>query len=663
LSTSGHPFLTAPALQWRDGLPVSDDFDDPYFSKDNGLEETRHVFLQGTRLAERLKSQAEAPSFRILETGFGTGLNFLATLALWRATPEHERPARLKFCSIESHPLDRDELARALTPWRNELPEIDHLIEHFPPRLAGHYRIDFGNVELTLLFNDIKDALEQFVATAPVFDALYLDGFAPSRNPQMWTYSVLERLAAMLKPGATAATFTAAGDVRRGLAEAGFDVKRVQGFGRKRDMIVAERTDAQVPVARDREPWFASPAVDRPERVAVIGAGLAGAGTARAIQDSGIDVVVIEAATHAAAQTSGVPHAGWHPHFTTDFNLRCQLMLHGHLATLNTLDRLGLRHADWVDECGVYFAADRDDRVERLSNIAAKLSGTGVDARFVDAETAAQVTGLDVGHGGLLSDHGGCINTRRLCEALLDGISVHYQSPVASLEPGSTGWAVNGENFDAVVLCTGGADELTQSFGDFDVTRVRGQVDLIAPGDVLRNQKRLICFKGYLTRPGPDGNHVTGATFDDDNDSAQTTPQAHDENRDRLIRLLGIESDTDAELGQTRGWVGWRRVSRDRLPAVGAVPDLNWYRDTLKPWTRGGAPGPAPQPRQRSGLYMNIAHGARGTSTAVICGEVIASMLSGEPLPLPKNLVHALHPARFVIRDLKKGSATRTDRD
>jgi len=654
LSTTEHPFLIAPSLQWRNDLPVSDDFDDPYFSKDNGLEETRHVFLQGTRLAERLKSHADAPSFKILETGFGTGLNFLATLAQWRATPENSRPDRLAFCSIESHPLTRKDMARALSPWRSELAEIDQLVEHFPPRLAGHYRIDFGDVELTLLFNDIRHALEQFVTPAPVFDALYLDGFAPSRNPQMWAYPVLERLAAVLKPGATAATFTAAGDVRRGLSQAGFVVQRVPGFGRKRDMVVAERTHKHVPAARDREPWFAPPSVDRPSRVAVIGAGLAGAGVARAVHDSGIDVTVYEAESHAAAQTSAVPHAGWHPHFTVNFNLRCQLMLHGHLATLNALDRLGLRNADWVDECGVYFAADRDDRVERLNRIAGQLADTGLDARFVDAQTAARATGLSIKHGGLLSDHGGCINTRRFCEALLEGIAVRYETPVAKLEPASPGWNVNGQQFDAVVLCTGGADNLTQAFGDFDVTRVRGQVDLIKTGDTLRDQKRLVCFKGYLTRPGPDGHHVTGATFDDDNDSPDTTLPAHDENRQRVARLLGIDVDSNSRLGEARGWVGWRRVSRDRLPAVGAVPDLSWFRDNLKPWTRGGAPGPAPVPRQHNGLYMSIAHGARGTSTAIICGEVIASMLCNEPLPLPKSLVHALHPARFAIRDLKK---------
>ncbi len=657
MNQTAHPFLDAPDLQWRDSLPVSGEFDDPYYSKDDGLEETRHVFINGTQLAEEMARQSQANTFCIFETGFGTGLNFLATLELWRQTPGENRPERLRFMSVESRPLNKGDIDRALAPWRDQLAGIDHLVANFPPRLAGHYRIDFGDVELTLLFDDIKTSLEQLVVPEQSFDVLYLDGFAPARNPDMWSYSVFESLARLLKPGATAATFTAAGVVRRGLEKAGFTVNRVPGFGSKRDMTIARRSTEPGSEPRMREPWFAQPASPKPQKIAVVGAGLAGAAVARAASDQNIEVVVYEAGTDAAGQTSAVPHAGWHPHFTVDFNLRSQLMLHGHLATLNALDRHGLRESNWVDECGFYFAADREDRVERLSSIAQRLDHAGLDVRFVDVDAAKAATGVAVQSPGLVSDLGGCISPRLLCENLLGDIDTRYNTSVQTLEPSPAGgWSVNGERYDAVVLCTGGADSLSQGFGDFRINRVRGQVDVIPHCAALDNQQRLICFKGYLTRAGVDGYHVTGATFDDDNEDAATTQAAHSINRDRLRNLL---PQIGAELDQAppTGWVGWRRASHDRLPVVGSVPNLDWYADTYRPWTRGGAPGPAPTPVYRDGLYVSLGHGARGTSTAVISGEIIAAMLAGNPLPVPARLVHALHPARFVIRDLKRGPA------
>jgi len=209
---------------------------------------------------------------------------------------------------------------------------------------------------------------------------------------------------------------------------------------------------------------------------------------------------------------------------------------------------------------------------------------------------------------------------------------------------------------DAVVVATGGSDTLSQSLGVDCIDAVRGQVTLVK-GPALKGQQRLVCFKGYVTRQNPDGHHVTGATFEYDGDRHDPSPAAESD-AENLKRLTAVLPGNYSIEGS---WVGWRRVARDRMPLVGALPDYRWCRETLGPWTHGGAPGPCPEPKNIPGLYLSIGHAARGTGTAIICGELVAAQITGDYLPLPTPLVHAVHPARFVVRDLR-GSRSSADK-
>lgn len=208
-------------VAWREGeVPVSTRFDDPYFSLENGLEETRHVFLSGNGLPERFRD-----GFHVAELGFGTGLNFLATLMAWG-----NRPGRLHFTSFEAYPLDRTEMARALAAF----PGLDAapLLEAWEP---GHV-MQVGPASLRLVLGDARKTLPEWEGRA---DAWFLDGFSPAKNPELWEPALLSEVARHAAPGGTAATYSAAGPVRRALAEAGFTVERVPGFGRKRHMTRA----------------------------------------------------------------------------------------------------------------------------------------------------------------------------------------------------------------------------------------------------------------------------------------------------------------------------------------------------------------------------------------------------------------------------------------
>ncbi|MBP1806635.1 tRNA (5-methylaminomethyl-2-thiouridine)(34)-methyltransferase MnmD [Rubellimicrobium aerolatum] len=219
------PDQTAPLL-WRDGIPVSSRFDDPYFSLQGGLAETRHVFLSGNDLPARFR-----PGFRILELGFGTGLNFLVTL---RAHRDAGSPGPLLFTSLEAFPMAAADRARALAAF----PEIADEAADLTQAMTAPGPWTFGPVTLRIIEGDARDTLPAWDGPA---DAAFLDGFAPARNPEMWEPGLLTAVAHRLAPGGTLATYSAAGHVRRALEAAGLTVERRPGFGTKRHMTRARR--------------------------------------------------------------------------------------------------------------------------------------------------------------------------------------------------------------------------------------------------------------------------------------------------------------------------------------------------------------------------------------------------------------------------------------
>lgn len=213
-------------LIWRDGgVPVSTRFDDPYFSLENGLEETRHVFLGGNGLPERMTA-----GFHVAELGFGTGLNMLATAQAWES---HASGGILHFTSFEAFPMNGDDMARALAAFPQLAVLAGQLIRQWGQREAM-----IGRVHLTLITGDARQTVPGWTGHA---DAWFLDGFAPAKNPELWEPGLLKAVADHTLPGGTAATYSAAGHVRRALSEAGFTVERVPGYGRKRHMTRAVR--------------------------------------------------------------------------------------------------------------------------------------------------------------------------------------------------------------------------------------------------------------------------------------------------------------------------------------------------------------------------------------------------------------------------------------
>jgi tRNA 5-methylaminomethyl-2-thiouridine biosynthesis bifunctional protein len=642
-------------LDWQDGQPVSRRFGDVYFSRDSGIEETRHVFLAGNALAARWTGLAPSARFVLGETGFGTGLNFLCAWSLW---DEVAPPAaRLHVVSVEAYPLARDELARALDLWPTLAPYREPLVrtwDDFPP---GWHRLSFasGRVVLTLLVGDAAAVLPRVDAE---IDAWFLDGFAPARNPAMWSPAVLTQVARLSRPGATFATYTVAGEVRRGLETAGFATRKGPGFGRKRAMLSGS-LDAR-PASAWRPPWFERPAVRSADRRAiVVGAGPAGAATAASLAARGWEVQVFERrgrdAPSAASRHQGILYAHPSPH-PTALN---DLALAGLQYSARLLRQGLLADPRDYDLCGVLQLAYDEAEWKRQSGVSA-LGLPRALLHPVDRSEAGELAGLAMPHGGLLFPAAGWVHPPALCRALVDDprIRVTVGSEALELERAGSGWIVRGAGAvlgraPALVIAGGAESARFGTTRHLPLRAIRGQITLVPATGASGALRVALCGEGYVA-PARGGVHSLGATHKFRDREIDVRPAEHAENLERLARLAPALSDAmdGAQLDPARleGLAGLRCSSPDYLPIVGPVVDAPAFAQAYAPLSRDASlelDAPAPW---LEGLHINTAHGSRGLITAPLSGELVAAYLEGEPAPLPRGVMEALHPSRFLLR-------------
>lgn len=627
--------LQPATLSYANGVPFAETYGDVYHSADGGLEQARYVFLGGNGLPERWQDRH---GFTILETGFGLGLNFLATWQAWRADPR--RCERLHYVAIEKHPFSADDLARLHMLWPELASLSAALRDKWPMLVAGFHRIelDEGRVVLTLVFGDVADCLPQIDA-AP--DAFYLDGFAPSKNPDMWSPQVLARLGRMAAMEATAATYTVSAAVRQALTQGGFVCEKRPGFGRKRDMLAARYTPRwQVPVRP-------SPA----ERSAVvIGAGVAGSAACERLAARGWQVTLIERHEQPAQEASGNLAGIAMPLLSKDDNLSSRLVRAAFLHALRTWERLGgIGQAFAGEACGVLQLA-RDPAHARLQRETIEsLDFPPEFARWLDAKAASELTGSPGAFGGWLFPRGGWITPSSLCAAMLnicgDRLQRRFVQEALTLERNAQGWTVRDAGGTAIaqapviILANGtnaGAFPQTQGL---PLSAIRGQVTHV-PAEALPPVPLVLCGEGYVTRPAG-GICCVGASYDFDSDT-QLRQTSHDEN---LLRLAQVMPQADIADVPMAGRVGFRCVSPDRLPLAGALPDPT---------------APIKGSRLRDvprlpGLYGLLAYGSRGMVWAPFAAELLASSLEGEPLPIERELAEALDPARFALKAHRRG--------
>jgi tRNA 5-methylaminomethyl-2-thiouridine biosynthesis bifunctional protein len=609
------------------GAPRSIEFSDVYHPLDGPLDQAREVFLAGNGLPQRWRGRER---FSICETGFGLGGNFLAAWAGWRDDPL--RCARLHFVSFDRHPPTRDDLARALaaSPWPALARE---LLAAWPPLVPNLHTLVFesGRVQLLLGFGEATALARGLVAR---IDAFFLDGFAPARNAAMWSADLFKALARSAARDATAATWSAARAVRDGLAAAGFEVRAAPGPGHKRDITLARFAPRFVP---PRPPGRALPDA-APGHALVIGAGLAGAAVARALARQGVACTVLDREREPARHASGHPGGIFHGTIGVDDTPYTRW----HRAA-------SLRASAWWRESGVPGA---DGGLLRLSErhgldaMRALLAAQRLPADYVQAlspSDAAARAGIELADPAWCFTRGGWADPAALVRATLalPGVQYRGDSDVQSIERTSDAWhALDGSGRvlgEAPVLVLANAAQALAlgSLPPSWVTRTRGQLSWLRR-PALR--LALPVSSGAYALTLPDGRLLFGATQQADDDEPGVRDGDHAENLERVTRLLGRAPAHDVTA--LEGRVAWRVHTRDRLPLVGAVPDLQAARPA-----RRDAPRLVPR---RPGLYLHCALGSRGLTTAALAGELIAAMVTGAPWPLEADLVDAIDPARLA---------------
>lgn len=651
-----------------EGTPVSRDFDDVYFSNDNGLEETRYVFLGGNHLKERFPEHSRN-IFIVAESGFGTGLNFLTLWQAFRAFRAAHPDAileRLHFISFEKFPLTQDDLRKAHAHWPELAPWAEQLQAQWPLAFAGCHRLllDEGRITLDLWFGDINqltdkldDSLNQRV------DAWFLDGFAPSKNPDMWTPNLFQAMARLARSGGTLATFTSAGFVRRGLQEAGFTVQKSKGFGRKREMLtgVMENALSSAP----RAPWFARSGTTQRE-VALIGGGVASALLSLALLRRGWQVTLYCADEAPATGASGNRQGALYPLLSAHDPALARFFSAAFTFARRLYDALPVAFDhQWCGVTQLGWDEKSQHKIEQMLT----LELPAALAHEINAQEVNANAGVETGCGGITYPLGGWLCPSQLTSAAIalacaQGLQVHYQHDVQQLTRHDEQWQLHfahGEQrlHAAVVLANGHRIHQFSQTEKLPVYPVAGQVSHIPTSTQLGELRQVLCYDGYLTPQNPNNQqHCIGASYHRGQQAATYSGEDQQQNRQRLIDCFPQAEwakEVDVSAGDAR--CGVRCATRDHLPMVGNVAD---YGSTLTAYAQlADNPETAVSAPVYENLFMLGALGSRGLCSAPLAAEILASQMSDEPIPLDGETLAAMNPNRLWVRKLLKGKAVK----
>lgn len=649
----------APApLDLNDATPRSPAYRDIYFSADGGLAESRHVFIGGNRLRARWSAWRQPRPFVIGETGFGTGRNVLVA---WQTFCAAASPgARLHMVSIERHPPRAEDLSLLWRQYPELAPHAQPLIERWPVLMRGTHRIRLGQrVTLDLVFGEVETALAEFDGYA---DAWFLDGFAPAHNPAMWRQAVFDQLAAASRTDATFATYTCARMVREHAAAAGFIWHKRPGAGRKRQMLCGRLdtapTTGPVPAKRKHRPWYVPPAVSRNGPVAVIGAGIAGATVAEALARRGRRCDIYD--PHGGpGGASGNAQGALHVRPSANGDLRTRFYLAALAYTQRWLADFDPGRRLWSD-CGLLQLASDDREVDRQQRCIDNLQPPAALFHRVDAAAAQKHAGMPLApnvRGGLWFPNAGWVRPDALCRRLIarSGARLH-PTVVNTLQRHGRCWRLecaNGQTADYGQVVFACAEQATALCGDLppmDITR--GQITGFQANGSIAQPDCVICGEGYVM-PACNNRLHTGGIFTRHSNDSKARPADDRANHDTLAAfapMLARQLDSPVA-----GRAAFRSNSYDRLPFAGPVPDTTAWRSHYADLAVDARKAPDEPGTHQPGLWASLAHGANGLVSAPLVAETLASRLANEPMLLPLSQLDALHPGRWLIRELIHG--------
>jgi len=572
-----------------DGSILSSRFGDIYYSVAGGIEESEHVYLYGNKILERFRSGGTTV---VGELGFGTGLNCLLTL---RAFKESHRPgSRLIYLAYEKYPIEQAKFAEILNGFGIDRLICEEIIRGYPHPVEGLHLINLSSLPVSIYLY-LGDAEDKLAETSGLVDAWYLDGFAPDKNPELWSTPILKEISRLSHSGTTFGTYTVSSAVRSSLSALGWSVQKVPGVGKKREVLTGIYASGAAKVISSSA-----------KRVAVVGGGIAGAFAASALSRRGVEVTLFEKSGTLCGAASGNLKAAVFPYLSSERERRHRLYLTGFQYLERELERLDLA----VEPEGALYLPFRERQEDFLDRVLEFQLPSGL-MRRVNVSEGSELAGVPVEREGLFFPGGRALSFSKLAEVLLAGVEIRYQEfSGADLI-----------DFDAAVLASGASIESeSQLFSEelnLLLAPVLGHVGLIDADEESGALRTILCGDGYLI-PDSGAGVMVGATYfrgvretaEDPAPRLEAIANKLLSHRKRVVR--GIRA-------------GVRATTRDRMPIVGK---LNFESNAVP-------------------IFGTLGHGSRGGVSAGLVGESVAAEICAEPLPIERTILSGLTPARF----------------
>ena len=537
------------------------------------------------------------------ELGFGVGINFLNS---WKKFIEvSPAQSKLHYLSFEKRPFLQKDLSRVLSQYPSLLNESQELISKLPLNAKGLHRLSFakGRVILSLIYGDLNETLDELKNPHVKYDAWFLDGFSPSKNPEMWSSEIASCLLKTSHSETTFSTYSVAGLVKKNFERANFSLSKLKGFGNKRSMLAGKSFSKE------------KKAIIKKKNVGIIGAGIAGCSLAKVLSGRGHNVVIFDKEDGPSKAATGNPFLVAYPRLSPHDSPYARFSLHSYLFSSRFYDDM---KTQFWKKSGVLMLGFDENSLKRETALCNSRKDTVLFEKL-SKESASKKAGFKISHGGLFFKDAGYINPEGLCQEMINDelIEKKFKEEVQVLIKESNHFHLKTEKseyvLDHVCLCNA---FMVNQFADLQgISKKRGQVSYISTDKTLKNLEFPICAGGYLSPKNGD-KHLIGSSYSK-SDSTELIQDEHNEN----LKKINIIYDQNIEL--KGGRVGFRTVTKDRLPLAGVV----------------------------NGIYVNVGHGSKGSTSAPLCSEYIADLIDETTLPINSFVAKALKPDRFRTKN------------